>query len=268
MRAKDGRNAAIVSLREQGDTLESIGARFGLTRERVRQIVAKAGGPNRATLTERRQRAQAFAQSSVAALVRQWLLEHPGASLEACFEALGITDVRERRWASTPENRRLSGVSEAMRARAMRQVWSDEQCQQALREAYQIVAAEGRDLTYLAYHRVQSSGAVAGPGYVRLTQRYGTWLAALEAAQVPVSDRQRVIHTHRSYERRWSADQMLLYVAEYLSCPGYTGAFNGYDKWRKATGSDAPSGQTVRNVLGTWTDIKARALAIVAARLP
>lgn len=263
----DERNATIIHLREQGQTLESIGARYGLTRERVRQIVAKNGGPDRRVLRERRARSTAFAAQRVADQVRRFLLEHPGVSLEEAFEALGITDVRERRWATTVENKRLSGVSVSNRWRGgAKQAYSPEDCLRALRQAYEIVAAEGQDLTYQAYKRLHDEGRVTGPGYVRLTQRYRTWLKALEAAGVPVSDRQRVIHTRRSYARRWTNEQMLAYVVEYLSTDGYTGSFDGYDAWRVATGSDAPSGQTVRNVLGTWAQIKASALAVVAAR--
>jgi len=55
----DARNAVIVSLYKAGNTLESCGDRFGLTRERVRQIIKAAGvlpdeGGKKKGLPERR----------------------------------------------------------------------------------------------------------------------------------------------------------------------------------------------------------------------
>lgn len=47
------RNAAIVALFDEGKTLEETGAQFGITRERVRQIIKKAGRtPRRVTIAE------------------------------------------------------------------------------------------------------------------------------------------------------------------------------------------------------------------------
>ena len=56
------RDERIVQLRAEGATLEEIGEGVGVTRERVRQIVAKLGGPTReeARAANRRRTTQAL----------------------------------------------------------------------------------------------------------------------------------------------------------------------------------------------------------------
>lgn len=67
------RNAQMVERYAGGETLESIGASYGVTRERVRQIVAKLGG---ATAEESRKQRLAARESASAAGRAAFLLEH------------------------------------------------------------------------------------------------------------------------------------------------------------------------------------------------
>ena len=65
------RNAQMVERYAAGETLESIGASYGVTRERVRQIVAKLGG---ATAEESRKHRLAARESASAAARAAFLL--------------------------------------------------------------------------------------------------------------------------------------------------------------------------------------------------
>lgn len=93
------------------------------------------------------------------------------------------------------------------------------------------------------------------PGSGRLIQRFGTWKAACEAAGV------RPIEASRTnYGTKWTDDLLLGWVREYLADPEATSSYAQFQGWlrdRKADG--APSGQTVRNRLGTWKEILDRA---------
>lgn len=81
------RDRAIVAARAQGDTLAQIGACFGLTRERVRQILVAHGGDD--TQTAACQRARAERQWAAAMECRDELL--------ALFRAgLGDTAIAQR----------------------------------------------------------------------------------------------------------------------------------------------------------------------------
>ena len=44
--SREQRDAAMVERYSDGETLDAIGQSFGITRERVRQIIAKVGGTN------------------------------------------------------------------------------------------------------------------------------------------------------------------------------------------------------------------------------
>lgn len=74
------RRAAILALYDAGETLEAIGDRFGVTRERVRQIVKKSGRkPRRRQAEECRER------------LAKRLVEMHGASAAEAANALGVS---------------------------------------------------------------------------------------------------------------------------------------------------------------------------------
>ena len=95
------------------------------------------------------------------------------------------------------------------------------------------------------------------PGASRLIQRFGSWRQACEAAGVAPIEASR-----SNYGTRWTDDLLLGWVREYLADPDSTASYQQFQGWlkeRKSAG--APSGQTVRNRLGTWKDILERARA-------
>ncbi|MGB8021898.1 MAG: hypothetical protein WCF04_11770 [Candidatus Nanopelagicales bacterium] len=107
---RDARDAAIVADRARGLSLGTIAEECGLTRERVRQIIAERGGPDRAEV--RRIRA-ARVQRELAAL-RDRCLEHietrPGLTLEAVAEAVGASAESVRRALGADARRLLAGA--------------------------------------------------------------------------------------------------------------------------------------------------------------
>lgn len=170
----DPRTAQMHGLYLGGATLEEVGARFGLSRERVHQIFAEAGIPTRSareTATLRHQRlvdergeqiCDAFARSKdIAAIAHRF-----GASRKAVREI-----VAER---FPPSERRHGGRLP---------VYSDEELIAFLREA--AAAVPGR-LTTGAYARYaagrRTDDSRPWPSFQTPAKRFGTWCRACERA--------------------------------------------------------------------------------------
>ena len=91
-----------------------------------------------------------------------------------------------------------------------------------------------------------------------ILQRFGTWRAACVLAGVQHG---QLVRTN--YERRWNRDQLVDAVAMYLSGAAARGSFADYERWARRV-DGAPSGQTIRTQLGTWSQAKAEALGRLA----
>jgi hypothetical protein len=112
-------------------------------------------------------------------------------------------------------------------------------------------AAElGEPLTATAYDAWQRVHDAASPAL--LIRRFGSWNAACERAGVATNKT-------RSTTRRWSDDEVVAIVADYLAAEGTTGSFADYSAWAKEQPA-VPSGATLRQRFA-WADIKERALA-------
>ena len=126
-------------------------------------------------------------------------------------------------------------------------MYSDEQILNGIRQAAKV---HGEPLTADRYDTFFAGNDLAST--VRVIQRFGTWNAACAAAGLKVNP------GRPSYRRRWSEEQMLEHVADYLRSEGSRGSYAGYAAYARVV-RDAPSAQTVRNVFGGWANAKARA---------
>ncbi len=242
------RDAAIVALRAEGHTLAAIAEEFGMTRERVRQIVVKNGGADRAEV--RRVRAAQDEQSHLALRNRclAHLDSHAGLTLDALAVAMGATpgDVRA---ALGSDARRLL----APKPRHQPGRLSDEELLGELRLASGLIRGP---LTGGAYDRI--ARGLGLHSRMHLIHRFGTWIAACERAGVTPGQPRR-----GAYRRAWTSEQMLAWVARYLRQPDSRGTFSDYSAFARRT-PGAPSGETVRVTIGPWSAIKAQALRLGA----
>lgn len=232
---------------QAGETLAAIAARYGLTRERVRQILRKFGGPDADAARQARAEAQSAADAELRAAMLEWLHERPGQSRQDVAAHFGI-----------PESgiSRLLGV-EALRLLIRRQpaevqFTDDEICDllaYIAEEEGEPLSADTYDSVYLEY---------GGPTSGRILQRFGSWNNACRAAGLETNQ------GRPSYTRRWTENDLVEAVAEYLQSPGNAGTYSGYDLWARST-PGAPSAQTVRNVLGPWSAAKTSAQAWLVA---
>lgn len=238
------RNAEIAKLRSEGLGLEEIGQQYGLTRERVRQIVLQLDG---ATVEDVRKVRQAKADrraSAVVAHIRDDLAAHGPSTIDAVAQRLSLSEASVRK--SWPTDLKAMIVREKDRA----QKWSDDQ----IREALQLAATFDYPLRAKRYDALLVTGDVIGPSAVRLVQRFGTWAQACSFAGVEASKPPR-----QHYQSNWTDADLMGFVRQYLRAPGYTGSLHGFDTWRKAEGIEGPSTGTLRDRLGTWSEIKRQA---------
>ena len=123
--------------------------------------------------------------------------------------------------------------------------YTDEQLTAAIAAA----AAElGEPLTVGAYDAWQRSHDGGSPALV--IRRFGSWTKACALAGVATN-------TTRSTSRRWTDEEVVAIVADYLRTPGSTGSFADYSAWAKGK-EGVPSGATLRQRY-SWADIKERA---------
>jgi hypothetical protein len=236
----DLQRLAVSTLHEQGWSLLQLAEAFSLEPNDVQVILDPAATGVGTT---------AHAQSAGA--LSHWLKTHPGSSARDAQAALGLSDAQLSA-GMTDEVRRL-----AIRAREgeYSQVYSDEDVFAALRRAWDLAKSNSVALSYDKYRELVGSGQIDGPSAPRILQRFGTWIAAAGLAGVPTGTR-----PNRTYESAWTDEEILKHVANYLDDPTTSGSFAGWDVWKKVNAPSAPSGPTLRNRIGSWSQIKRRAL--------
>lgn len=247
LKEQTDRNVAIAQARLNGATLDEIGEQFGVTRERIRQILKRSGGPTAADARAARAQAAALDDAELEQRIR------------AALDALGPStadEVAERMDESRDRISRLWPTDRAhLRVRDadwVVQEWSDEQIFDALRTASSYVFP----LTTKEYSQLVAVGEVEGPSLPRINQRFGSWLKACELAGVEAGRPRR-----DNYQSRWTDAELLDFARRYLEDPDFSGAVGNYDDWKRQRDPGGPSAMTIRNRLGRWSDVKRAALA-------
>ncbi|MBS4753207.1 hypothetical protein KG112_10375 [Nocardioides sp. zg-ZUI104] len=241
----------MIQQRWQGWTLDTIGKNFGLSRERIRQILAKHGGPTAEQVRDRRAEIASAAERNCEAAVAADIcgaLDGRGPMTVAEMVAATGRDAEDvsRFWP-----RELSHLL-LRAAGTYENRWSDEEVLDAIRDA----ALYEFPLTTNAYAELLSQGQIKGPSMPRIWQRFGSWTAACEAAGVVAGQPMRT-----NYQSRWTDDDLLQIVRRYLLDPNAPNSAHRFDEWKRAAAPEGPSFQTLRNRFGSWTEVKRRALA-------
>lgn len=243
--------ADMIDRRWRGETLDEIGTAHGVTRERIRQLLMKHGGPSAKQVRDLRA-AEALAtqqdhEGAVAEVVRDALEGRGPMTVAEVVEATGAEagDVAKF-WPQELAHLRLHATGNNENQ------WSDDAILDAIREA----ALYEFPLTANAYADLVTQGQVKGPSMPRIGQRFKSWTAACDAAGVVAGQTMRP-----HYESRWSDEDLLQVARQYLLDPHSPNSAHRFDEWKRAFAPDGPSFQTLRNRFGSWTEVKRRALA-------
>ena len=260
------RNLDIFAARLDGLTLDQIGKNYGVTRERIRQVIekhlAKAETYSSITDLNLREKFESRLNDNKAApkileqqqkarieiAARQIIESSPGISWKNLSIKLNVEqEVLPR---LLDKNTKKFVFSEG-RENNNKSEFSDDDILEALRLAEAFESPINRNL----YDSLVSRGLIHGPGSQTVMHRFGTWNKACQLANVSYNESVRA-----SYESLWGKEEVLDYLIEFLKNRTYGEGVQSYDEWRIETLSNAPSGAHVRNIFDTWINAKNSAL--------
>jgi hypothetical protein len=241
---------AMARLREQGQSLDEIALRFGVSRERVRQILQTHGGPDSQRVADaRRRRADQEAQACIEQLLELW---RAGEAPRGVASALGLqaTACRRAIARSVTEFDRAARKASLARARAVAKTYSDHDIAGALASVADSLGRVPSAKEYEALARERES-----PSLATVLNRMGGWTNAVRAAGLtPVSTPARTRSRRWTDEACWEAVRRV--VVELEEIPTVV----TYD-CHAADRADLPSSATLRNRLGRWSVITAQLAA-------
>ena len=260
------RNLDIFAARLDGLTLDEIGKNFGVTRERIRQVIekrlAKAEKYSSITdfnlrekfesrLNENKAAPKILEQQQRAKIeleARQIIESFPGISWEDLSIKLNIEkEVLPR---LLDKNTKKFVFSEGKENNNKSEFTDDN-----LLEALRLTEAFESPISRNIYDNLVSRGLIKGPGSQTVMHRFGTWNKACQLANVEYTESFR-----GSYESLWEKEEILDYLIEFLKNRAYGEGIQSYDEWRIETLSNAPSGAHLRNIFDTWINAKNEAL--------
>jgi DNA-binding CsgD family transcriptional regulator len=238
------REREIFALRASGWTLREIGERYGISRQRVDEIVRDRGGPQLPEVLAARRAHTAEMISERAPEIRQWW--RAGVSVGEIARRLGLPTARAHR----AIDRVLAPIDRAHRNRAIvtrtrTSRYSRDDLTAGMRAAASRV---GRTPTQDEYRGLARELGLAS--ILTLGKRFGGWQEAVVAAGLTPRPRARRQRSRYRWDKQacWKA---LETVADQLGDPPRFQSYVLLSTGRE----DLPSGPTVRNQLGRWIDI-------------
>jgi hypothetical protein len=242
------RDKAILAMRMQGKTLEEIGLSFDLTRERVRQIISEFGPDlNFPNIKELRNKEKEERLAGIAIEISaNW----------SFFRKYDFAMLAREYNLSTPVIRQIvtkvqHAYLSANEESHIEKQWTADDCINVLKEA----ATYAFPLTVLEYRRLIDSNSIIGPTLPIFSSRFGSWVDACAAAGVETGNAQR------EYDSAWSDSDLIRIVRQFLwESRDISWSLQNYDRWRLNHESQMPSIGSLRNRLGTWSEIRVLAL--------
>jgi len=238
------RDREMFELRAAGWTLRRIGERYGISRQRVDEIVRDRGGPGLPDVIAARRAGEAKIMQERSEEIRQWW--RAGLPITTIAERLGLPAAPVQRAIDavlTPMDRAHRNRSIVMRTRTPR--YTDEQLLIGVQEVANRIGRTPTQEEYRAYAHELGVASI-----LTLGKRFGGWQGAVMAAGL-----EPLAHGRgRGSRRIWDTEacwRALERVADELGNPPRFQSYVVLSTGRP----DLPSGPTVRNQLGRWIDI-------------
>lgn len=230
--------------REEGLSIAGSGAAHETNTERVRQVRPIGDGPAMREVETQRPHAKKESVESERQRLLRIMRHNPGCTRKQLAQLSGVIE------AKLPVI--LGGdVHILVQEQKKSLTFSDEDIKRALIRGANMA---GKPLTSAGYDSVRTR--FDGPSSARAIQRFKTWANACDFAGVAHGGPRRA-----EYKRRWTETEMLDWASMYLRSDGCRGTYKDFSDWAART-SGAPSAQTVRNTIGSWTTVKRAALAL------
>jgi len=236
------RELDMLTMRSQGATLDEIGRAFGLTRERVRQLLAE----HEALIEAQRARSALEASRDLRIEVAEVIAQSPGVSRKVLCARVGapwsdISAAIPIRW--------VKFLGAEVRDQKLR--WTETEILAALQTA----AGHETPLSRKTFDRLVGEGVVDCCSTVRIAQVFGKWSRACEMAGVePVRSWIDV------YQRQWTEADCLGWICEFLLSDEVSRSIGCYSEWSRLQEGEAPSAGTILSMVGQWSIAVNRAL--------
>ena len=231
----------LVNLYLEGKTLSEIGNQVGLSAERVRQVMTRAGYSIKGLREQRKQVAAtntAEAQNTIAA----WVESHKGCTLGEIEAATGYSVDRIRKLLNARlRHLILQNTDESKQEVSALRKWSEAQTLFALQQAAKRVSP----LTREAHDDLIKSGAVIGPVGSGIIHKFDSWVAACEAAGIQPGEAVR-----SNYQREFSYDDLEAALIHFINESDNL-SVDAYDRWESQK-EGLPSSVLIRVRYGTW----------------
>ncbi|GEM_PF-2781043 len=250
------RKKSIIKLRNEGETLDSIGKTFNLSRERVRQILSEVKDVPNAQQVKDQKNAKVLQEKKKEALE---LFVHLDSNWESFRsktvpEIAKMLNVSERKIKRSISRVQLLYLTRNQES-SIQQTWSHQDCIEVLR----LAATFTFPLTILEYRKLVSSKTIQGPTVNIFISRFGSWMNACDVSGVETGEPQRL------YNSTWSRNELLMFVRKFMyESQSESWSIDRYQLWRARQDPLAPSVGLLRLRLGTWTEIRVQALELEA----
>jgi len=239
--SRQARDEHLVAFVKEGATLGEAGSRFGISRERVRQILKREGikvGELPARKQARARRRLGRLRESAPAVEAMW---RKGMTYEEIARELGLSlrPVKELIYERVSREERLARGAQKNSDRSRS---PEEWALQALRDAARIL---GRTPSSHTYDELRAKGLIDGPGSTTITTRFG-WAAACELAGLTPNPRSP---SPRFGSRIYSEDDLRAAMRRITQLVGHSPSLTEYDAQRQA---GEPTAAAIRQRYGSW----------------
>lgn len=233
------RDYEILLLRADGLTLDAIGEKTGLTRERVRQIIEKQCDSGGKAFWQRIQSQKTEAEFLLLTEISEWVENHPGVKVKQVAKRFDI---------STEEVKKLlpkhiaKFVQFPLDESHIEPQYTDEDCFVALRKA----STYYFPLSKVQYDELLQMKEIVGPSSALMWRRFGSWTHACELAGVESNA------SHGNYQSTWTDDELVNYLVRFLM-QSRSRSIQEYADWRSLQPDHVPSDQQMRIVFNGWS---------------
>ena len=228
-----------------GETLQEIGDDYGVTRERVRQIINTETSWSTTSIGAARRRALEVQAAADRRAVLEWSEANLGASIEQAVERLKLDEEVVRKYLGRHRIRHEPVAKKAPDGRSHDDLLAD------LRRFH----SETGETSAAAYGRWAKENGV--PGHQTIAIRFGSWNDA--AARAGIKDAPPI-----ERERRYSDEDLWAAVLDGVRAGQFSA--REFEDWLVAV-EGAPSFATIRNRLAQrWSELRDEALRILRGR--
>jgi hypothetical protein len=260
------RRLTIFESRVAGQSLAEIGKDFGISRERVRQILEKSfstiadnsifEGKSLQSILDERQNSETAKKAHEIAMnskeinlkIRKALNDNSGLKYS---ELAVILETTEDLIKSSISPQASKFVLIEIVPHNFRPQFSEEFTLDAIRMA----AAIRSPLSAPMYENLVERGLVKGPRAQMIAKRFGSWSNACRIAGVL-----HVQPVRSTYSKTWTEGEALLFIIRFLKNNDFGVGVLSYDEWRDLYAKEAPSSGHLRNIFGSWIACKNKAL--------